>query len=125
MNEVGDTQFPNQGLGGTQVPGEGLEGKKVTGQDGGTKRVVENMTNKPIKGNHKRKPIGGAVKLAGQIETLISESHKALEIMQFDGNATKEVNGSYTISTTMTVINHMIIDGVLEKSSGLWCFGGC
>ncbi|CAK8563945.1 unnamed protein product [Lathyrus sativus] len=83
------------------------------------------MTNRHIKGNRKRKQIGGTVKLGGKIETLMSQSHKALKIMQSDGNASKEVNSSSTIATTMIVINRMVTDGVLKKGSELWCFGAC
>ncbi|KAK2383299.1 hypothetical protein P8452_38479 [Trifolium repens] len=125
MNEVAGTQVPNQGLGGTQVPSQGLEGTQVTGQGGGTKRAAENINNKLYKGNRKRKQTGGAAKLGGQIETLISQSHKALEIMQSDGNACKQVNGSFTIATAMTVIKNMVTKGVLEKGSELWCFAAC
>lgn len=127
MNEVGGTHVPTQGLGGTQVPSEYTEGAQVTGQGGGTIRDAhtQNMTNKPIKGNRKRKRSGGATKLGGQIETLISQSNLALEIMQSGGFKSKQVNGSSTIATAMTVINRMVTKGLLEKGSELWCFATC
>ncbi|KEH28912.1 hypothetical protein MtrunA17_Chr4g0007281 [Medicago truncatula] len=127
MNEVGGTHVPTQGLGVTQIPGEYIEGAQVTGQGGGTIRDAhtQNMTNQPIKGNRKRKRSGGAAKLGGQIETLISQSNKALEIMQSGGFISKQVDGSSNIATAMTVINRMVTKGVLEKGGELWCFATC
>jgi hypothetical protein len=46
-------------------------------------------------------------------------------MMHSDGNASKQVSGSSTIATAMTVINMMVTKGVLKKGSELWCFAAC
>ncbi|XP_058767542.1 L10-interacting MYB domain-containing protein-like [Vicia villosa] len=85
---------------------------------------IHNQTN--VLEKHKyRVKLKGAAKLGCQIETLISQSHKALEIMQFDDDTSKQVNGSSTIATAMSIINRMVMEGVLEKGSELWCFAAC
>lgn len=117
MHELGSIQVPSQGLGGTQVTSQGYTTSKTT--------QPQKMTNQPIKGKRKRRQSEEEAKLIGQIETLVSYSNRALEILQSYGSVSKHGNASSTIAAAMTVINRMPTECDLEKGTELWCFTVC
>ncbi|KAJ1417878.1 Myb/SANT-like DNA-binding domain protein [Sesbania bispinosa] len=80
------------------------------------------MSNNPAKVKHKMRQSGGAAKLRCQIDTLVSNSSKALEIMHSEGSVSKDNGASSTVAAAMTVINRMVNDFVLEDGSELWGF---
>ncbi|KAJ1429737.1 hypothetical protein SESBI_08140 [Sesbania bispinosa] len=70
IQEVGNTEVPSQGVGGAQVPNQGDHSSVHT--------QTQNMSNNSAKGKRKRRQSGGATKLSSQIDTLVSNSSKAL-----------------------------------------------
>ncbi|KAJ1385595.1 Myb/SANT-like DNA-binding domain protein [Sesbania bispinosa] len=73
------------------------------------------MSNNPAK--RKWRQSGGAAKLSSQIDTLVSNSSKALEIMHSKGSVSKDNGAGSTVVAAMTIINRMVNDG-----SELWGF---
>lgn len=121
INEVGGNQR-NQGPAVVELSSQSLEGAQVADQGDGPKRTTQTGTNKLTKGKRKRRQSGGATKLSGQIDTMISQSTKVFEWMQAGDNVSKRDSSSSTIAAAMTVINRMVNAGLLEKGSDLWCF---
>ncbi|KAJ1397184.1 hypothetical protein SESBI_31998 [Sesbania bispinosa] len=76
----------------------------------------------PIQGKRKRRQSGRAVNLSRQIDILVSNSSKALEILRSQGNVSKDSGTSFTVKKAVTVINRMVNECVLEEGCELWCY---
>ena len=64
----------------------------------------------------------GSAMLSCSLDTLVSNSNEALQLLKSESSVSSQPSASYGISGAMSIINRMVNDGALQKGSGLWCF---
>ncbi|XP_019158198.1 PREDICTED: uncharacterized protein LOC109154913, partial [Ipomoea nil] len=111
MSEVNRSSCSQQDVSGSQVPRQS-QGNNPT----------QNIGVKPTQMKRKRRQSGGAAKLSNQLESLISNSNRALDILQSDSTMNTQSSTSFSLAAAISVVNRMVSDGIMEKGGDLWCF---
>nr|GMD67132.1 Myb/SANT-like DNA-binding domain protein [Ipomoea batatas] len=115
MSEVNNCSG-NQDASGTQVP------RQSQGNNVRKFAETQNIGLKPTQMKRKEKQSGGAVKLSNQLDSLISNSNRALDILISDSTVNTQSSTSVSVAAAISVVNCMVTDGIMEKGGDLWCF---
>ena len=70
----------------------------------------------------KKRQSTGSTMLSCSLNTLVSNSNEALQLLKSESSVSSQPSASSSISGAMSIINHMVNDGALQKGSELWCF---
>nr|GMD42757.1 Myb/SANT-like DNA-binding domain protein [Ipomoea batatas] len=106
----------NQDVSGTQVPRQS--------QSNNVRKCAEtqNIGLKPTQMKRKRRQSGGAAQLSSQLDSLISNSNRALDVLIGDSTVNTQSTTTVSLAAAISVINRMVTDGIMEKGGDLWCF---
>nr|GMD88212.1 Myb/SANT-like DNA-binding domain protein [Ipomoea batatas] len=106
----------NQDVSGTQVPRQS--------QSNNVRKCAEtqNIGLKPIQMKRKRRQSGGAAQLSSHLDSLISNSNRALDVLIGDNTVNTQSTTTLSLAIAISVINRMVTDGIMEKGGDLWCF---
>nr|GLL21418.1 uncharacterized protein LOC109154913 [Ipomoea trifida] len=105
-----------QDVSGTQVPRQS--------QSNNVRKCAEtqNIGLKPTQMKRKRRQSGGAAQLSSQLDSLISNSNRALDVLIGDSTVNTQSTTTVSLAVAISVINRMVTDGIMEKGGDLWCF---
>nr|GMD23971.1 Myb/SANT-like DNA-binding domain protein [Ipomoea batatas] len=106
----------NQDVSGTQVPRQSQSNNvRKCGE-------TQNIGLKPTQMKRKRRQSGGAAQLSSQLDSLISNSNRALDVLIGDSTVNTQSTTTVSLAAAISVINRMVTDGIMEKGGDLWCF---
>ncbi|XP_031108447.1 uncharacterized protein LOC116012916, partial [Ipomoea triloba] len=103
----------NQDVSGTQVPRQN--------QSNNVRKCAEtqNIGLKPTQMKRKRRQSGGAAQLSSQLDSLISNSNRALDVLIGDSTVNTQSTTTVSLASAISVINRMVTDGIMEKGGDL------
>nr|GLL46437.1 uncharacterized protein LOC109154913 [Ipomoea trifida] len=100
----------NQDVSGTQVPRQS--------QSNNVRKCAEtqNIGLKPTQMKRKRRQSGGAAQLSSQLDSLISNSNRALDVLIGDNTVNTQSTTTVSLAAAISVINRMVTDGPPSSS---------